>query len=120
MAINVLLFPKVFKSESVGKLALHQDLKFLDEVNAVTVSDAIGAVCRDFHVEQADVRLFVYHSATCMVAVAERYEIAKGYSNCVHLPCWPHLLAKVPEGLFDSGCPTELKEFHRLVHLLFA
>ena len=52
LAINVLLLPKEFKSESAGELAFHLDLKFLDEVNAATVSDAIDGVCRDFHVAQ--------------------------------------------------------------------
>ena len=37
--------PKDFKSESAGELAFHLDLKFTDEVNAVTVSDAIDSVC---------------------------------------------------------------------------
>ena len=52
-----------------------------------------------------------------MVAAAERFKSVKGYSNCVHLPCWPHLFAKVPEVVFDSGCLAEVKEFHRLVQL---
>ena len=86
LAINVSLLPKVFKSESAGKLAFHQDLKFRDEVNATTVSDAIDAICRDFHVEQSDVRLFVHDSPPYMVAAAERFQSAKGDSNCVHLP----------------------------------
>ena len=42
------------------------------------------------------------------------------YTNCVHLPCWPHLFAKVPEAVFDAGVLTEQAEFHRLVQLLFA
>ena len=120
LAINVLLLPKEFKSESAGELAFHLDLKFPDEVNAVTVSDAINSVCRDFHVAQSDVRLFVHDSPPYMVAAAERFKSVKGYSNCVHLPCWPHLFAKVPEVVFDSGCLAEVKEFHRLVQLLFA
>ena len=120
LVINVLLFLKVFKSESAGELAFHLDLKFLNEVNATAVSDAIDAVRRDFHVEQSDVRLFVHDSPPYMVAAVERFKSAKGYSNCVHLPCWPHLLAKVPKVAFDGAYLPELKEFHRLIQLLFA
>ena len=36
------------------------------------------------------------------------------------MPYWPHLFAKVHEVVFDSGCLTEVKEFHRFVQLLFA
>ena len=66
----MLLLPKVFKSESAGELAFHLDLKFPDEVNAVTV-------CRDFHVEQSDVRLFVHDSAAYMVAAAGRLKLQR-------------------------------------------
>ena len=120
LAINVLLLPKVFKSESAGELAFHLDLKFPDEVDATTVSDAIDAVCRDFYVEQSNIRLFVHDTPPYMVAAAERFKSAKGYSNCVHLPCWPHLFAKVPEVVLDGAYLPELKEFHRLIQLLFA
>ena len=119
LAINVLLLPKVFNSESAGEMAFHLDLKFPGEVNATTVSDAIDAICRDFHVEQSNVRLFVHDSPPYMVADAERFKFAKGYSNCVHLPCWPHLFAKMLEVVFDGACLPELKEFCRLTQLLF-
>ena len=81
LAINVLLLPKIFKWESTGGLAFHLDLKFRDEVNVVTVSDAIAAVCQDFHVEQSDVRLFVHDSAPNMIAAAKCFKIAKGHSK---------------------------------------
>ena len=86
----------------------------------MTVSDAIDNVCRDFHVAQSDVHLFIHDSPPYMVAAAEQFKSVKGYSNCVHLPCGPLLFAKVPEVAFDSGCLAEVKEFHRLVQLLFA
>ena len=115
----MLLLPQGFKQESTGELAPHLDLKFRDEVNAVTVSDAIDAVHWNFHVEQLDACLFVHDSPQYMVAAAERFKPLKDHSNCLHLPCWPHLFAKVPKVVFDGGCLSELKEFHCLVQLLF-
>ena len=60
------------------------------------------------------------HSAPHTVAAAERLKSAKGHSGCVHWPCWRHPSPKVPEVVLDSGCLAELKEFHRLAHILFA
>ena len=75
LASNVLLVPKVFLLESARDLAFHLDLKFPDDVNAVTVSDALDSVRRDFHVDQSDVRLFVRDSPPYMVLAAERLNL---------------------------------------------
>ena len=55
-----------------------------------------------------------------MVAAAERFKCAKGYSNGVHLPCWPQLFANVSEVVFDGAYLPELKEFLHLIQFLFA
>ena len=119
LAINIVLLPKVFDSDSAGVLPFHLDLVFPKEVNNVTVSDAINEVCRNFHIAQDDVRLFVHDCAGYLVKATERFQTVKGYTNCVHLPCWPHLFAKVPDTVFTNGCLTELKEFQRVTQLLF-
>ena len=56
--------------------------------------------------------LFVHDSPPYMSAAAERFIKDNGYINCVHLPCWPHLFAKVPEAVFDASVLTEQAEFH--------
>ena len=119
LGIGVLLVPKE-DTESVGILSFHLDLQFPTEVNNVTVSDAIDEVLRSFHVHVDDVCLFVHDSAAYMGKAADRLLAEKGYTNLVHLPCWAHLIAPIPQAVFDSGCLKELKEFNRLAQLLFA
>lgn len=119
LGVGVVLVPKEF-SESAGPLAFHLDLCFPEEVNNITVSDSIDEVFRNFHVHPEDVRLFVHDSAGYMGKSAVRLRDQKGYTNLVHLPCWAHLIALVPQAVFDSGHLKDAGEFNRLVQLLFA
>jgi len=118
VAINLMLIPKDVGDQSVQ--AFHLDLVFPDEVNNVTMSDAIDSVLRVYHVNCEDLRLFVHDSAPYMNPSAERLKSDKGYMNLVHLPCWPHLISLVPGAVFDSGILVEITELTRLVALLFA
>ena len=119
LGVGVVLVPKEF-SESAGPLAFHLDLCFPEEVNNITVSDSIDEVFRNFHVHPKDVRLFVHGSARYTGKFAVRLRDQKGYTNLVHLPCWAHLIALVPQAVFDSGHLKDAGEFNRLVQLLFA
>ena len=78
----MLLVPKEINFESAGFLPFHLDLKFPDEVNHVTASECLDEVCCSFHIELADVRLFVHDSQPYMSAAAERFIKDKGYINC--------------------------------------
>ena len=101
-------------------MPFHLDLKFLYEVNHVTVSDCLDKVCRRFYIHPTDVCLFVHDSPPYMCGAAGRFIKDKGHTNCVHLACWLHLFEKVPEAVFDGNVLAEQLEFYELVQLLYA